>query len=138
MKTLFAALVTAGFLGMTAFEVHHDLIRREAWPGYAPIAGAVVFLLAPCWLLGAVAVWSRQPWGWAGVVAGAFAAMTHGVGVRAGGSMLGAAFILAGPTLILLSALARRRPASPAASPASPASPERDREPREVAPAGRR
>jgi hypothetical protein len=135
MKTLFAALVTAGFLGMTAFEVHHDLIRRAAWPGYAPIAGAVVFLLAPCWLLGAASVWSRQPWGWAGLAAGAFASVAHGVGVRAGGSMLGTAFILAGPALLVLSALARRRPAAPAASPATP---EREREPREVAPAGRR
>lgn len=135
MKTLFAVLVTAGFLGMTAFEVHHDLIRREAWPGYAPIAGVVVFLLAPFWLLGAVSVWSRQPWGWAGVAAGAFASVVHGVGVRAGGSMLGAAFILAGPTLIVLSALARRRRAPPLESPVSR---ERDREPREVAPTRRR
>lgn len=138
MKTLFAALVTAGFLGMTAFEVHHDLIRREAWPGYAPIAGVVVFLLAPCWLLGAVSVWSRQPWGWAGIAAGAFASVAHGVGVRVGGSSLGAAFILAGPTLLVLSALARRRRETLTVSPVSPVSPERDREPREVAPAGRR
>jgi hypothetical protein len=108
MRTLFAALVTAGFIALLAYEVHHDLIVREPWPGYGLLANAVVILHAPFWLAGAVSVWIRRRVGWIGVIAGASSLVIHGIGVTAGGSQAGALFVVAGPVLLVLTALARR------------------------------
>lgn len=108
LSKVLAAMVTTGFLAMTAFEVHHDLVRREPWPGYALVAGNVVFVLAPFWLAGAITVWTKETWGWLGVIAGCFAAAAHGIGVRVGGSPVGIAFFAAAVVLLLLTALSRR------------------------------
>lgn len=108
MRTLLSLLVTAGFLALLAYEVHHDLILREAWPGYALRANAVVFVHAPFWLAGAASVWLRRKAGWVGVLAGAFSLVVHGIGIRLGGSPVGAVFVVAGPVLVIMTALARR------------------------------
>lgn len=108
MSKLFAALASAVFLGLAAFEVYHDLIRAEPWPGYAIAGNYVVFVLAPLWILGAVSVWIPRDLAWMGIFPGAFAALLHGLGTVIGGSALGPMFLVAAPVLIALCWWARR------------------------------
>jgi hypothetical protein len=107
--TTWAAVAgTALFVALAALEVHHDLVRRIAWPGYTLLANNVVFLVAPFWVLGAISVWVRRPWAWAGMLAGIAVSLVHGAGVLVGGSRLGLLFLGAAPLLLVLCWAARR------------------------------
>lgn len=105
---VFAVLASVVFLGMVGFEVHHDLLRDEPWPGYSVAGNYVVFLLVPPWLLGAASVWIPSDLAWLGIFPGALAALAHGLGTVIGGALGGAAFLVAAPVVILLCWWARR------------------------------
>lgn len=108
MKTLFAALASAGFLALAGFEVYHDLVQGEPWPGYAVTGNYVVYLLAPLWLLGAVSVWIPRDLAWLGLLPGVLAALMHGLGTTIGQSSIGPVFLVAAPALLALCWWARR------------------------------
>lgn len=108
MKTLFAGLTTAVFLAMDAFEVYHDLIRDELWPGYGAGGNYVVYVLTPLWLVGAASVWLRRDLAWLGIIVGVLASLAHGLGITIGGHAAGPVFLAAAPVLVVLAWYARR------------------------------
>lgn len=108
MKILFAVLASAAFLALAGFEVYHDLVRGEPWPGYAAAGNAVVFVLAPLWLLGAVSVWIPKDLAWLGIFPGILASLMHGLGTTIGQSRIGPVFLAAAPLLLVLCWRARR------------------------------
>ncbi len=132
MSTLFKALASAGFLGLAAVEVHHDLIVRAPWPGHALAANYVVFLYVPLWVLGAVSVWIPRPTAWFGILPGILVCLPHMVGTSYEGTLWGVLFFAAAPTLLVLALLGRRP--SPALELGRPAEPPAVRRPEEARP----
>lgn len=109
MRILCAALASLLFLGLGAYEVHHDLIRQVRWAGYGLIANNVAWLLAALWLTGAVAVWVRRDLAWLAILPGIIATFAHGLVVAIGGSeRIGSAFLASAVGLLLLTWAARR------------------------------
>lgn len=103
MRKLAAALVTVLFLALAGYQVHHDLIRQEAWAGHTELSTRLVFLLAPLWLAGAVSVWLRSDLAWFGILPGVLATLAHGVVTAIGGATgLGAVYLALVPVLLLL------------------------------------
>jgi hypothetical protein len=107
-KLICRLLATVVLLGLVALEVHHDLVARVPWAGYDVKFNLIVFIMAPLWLLGAISLWVPRDLAWMGILTGVLAAFIHGIGVKIGGSMLGAVFIAAAPAFLLLAWYGRR------------------------------
>lgn len=123
MRIVCAALASLLFLGLGAYEVHHDLIRQVHWAGYRLPMNSIAYVLAPLWLMGAVGVWIRRDVAWLAIVPGILATFVHGIGVAIGGSArIGSAFLASAVGLLLLTWTARRP--SPADALAGPRVPE--------------
>jgi hypothetical protein len=109
VRIVCAALASLLFLGLGAYEVHHDLIRQVRWTGYGLIANNVAYLLGALWLVGAVGVWIRRDVAWLAILPGILATFAHGLVVAIGGSeRIGGGFLAAAVALLLLTITARR------------------------------
>lgn len=111
-KTACRILFSLGLLGLSAFEVVHDLVLRATWPGHLPAIDNVVFIHVPLWLVASAAIWVRRDVAWFGIIPGLLSCLIHGVAARIGGSAWGPMFMAAAPLLLVLAWQGRRpRPA---------------------------
>lgn len=101
---LFAAVI---FVAFAVVEVVHDLVLQRSWPGYSQTANWPALLIeVPVWLFAAFAVVAGRPLRWATLLFAAGFAISHGMGLRMGGSPCGLIFLLGGIAAVLFSAAA--------------------------------
>jgi hypothetical protein len=98
------ALLAAGLAGsLAAFELIRLGLSRGVTPGYTLGSSLVSGLLFALVLAAAaIGLVLQKPFGWTCGVFGVLAATGYGIAVRAGGSWVGAGYMLAGVVLFAL------------------------------------
>src|SRR5690606_6552112 len=114
MRTPTRLIATLILLFISLFEIRHDLLSGEAWPGFTMFSNNVVFLLVSIWIFGMVSFWFDAEWAFYGKVASIASSLVHGLIIFTGNPAIseGAALIymLSAPVLGLMLWLLERTP----------------------------
>ncbi|MGE3973523.1 MAG: hypothetical protein AB7F59_03245 [Bdellovibrionales bacterium] len=110
MRMLIGLVGTAILLVLSAFEIYHDLIAQQTWPGFTLRSNNVAYVLVPVWVWGAVSLWSQKFWAYLGVIFATMATLLHGLVVATGGANEAILFLLLTPVIAGIGILSKYLP----------------------------